>query len=120
MRPLPPELVARINKALESRKQVQSQSTGASVSFHEKLAVLTAGSLALAVSGAGALYQKPVADPNETHILLWSLVVSACCLWVSLVASVAHNFLESYCLHLDSRVGFLESSLQCFEVLLVP
>src|SRR6266404_3703690 len=111
---LSPEIVERINKGIEAHKRVQAQSTGASVSFHEKLAVLTAGSIALAVSGSGALYQKPLADIALTHRLFYSLTISVACLWLSLVASLIHNFLESYALHLDSRVGFNESSLNLF------
>jgi hypothetical protein len=113
-----PEIIERINNSVDAHKRIQAQSTGASVSFHEKLAVLTAGSIALAVSGSGALYQKPLTDIILTHRLFYSLTISVVCLWLSLVASLLHNFLESYALHLDSRVGFIESTVNLFEVVL--
>jgi len=112
-----PEDVERVNKATEAWKRARSQSSGASISLHEKLAVLTAGSLALAVSGAGALYQKPLSTPFAMHWLFCSLTASVVCLWLSLVASVAHNFLETHALSRDAKVDFLESEFQIFEVL---
>jgi hypothetical protein len=115
---LTPETIERINRIIGEHKKAQSQSAGASVSFHEKLAVLTAGSLALAVSGAGALYQKPMSDVAATHYLLYSLMISVMCLWLSLAASIVHNFLESYALHLDSEVAFNESSVNLFGLVL--
>jgi hypothetical protein len=112
---LSPEYVERINKATEAWRRARSQSSGASIGFHEKLAVLTAGSLALAVSGAGALYQKPLTNSFAMHWLFCSLTASAACLWLSLVASVAHNFLETYAISIDAKVDFLESEFQIFE-----
>ncbi len=115
---IPPEVVARVKQAFDSHRASQTQSTGASTNFHEKLAVLTAGSLALAVSGAGALYQKPLTDPFANRLLFDSLAISVACLWASLVGSVLHNFLESYALHSDSKTDFLESSVNLFGIAL--
>ena len=53
MATITPEILEEIKKAAEAYKHVRRQGINASVSFHEKLAVLSAGSLALAVSGAG-------------------------------------------------------------------
>ncbi len=97
-----PKFLDHIVEMSKSHQQFASQSIVASVNFHEKLAVLTAGSLALAVSGAGFLHQKPLANVSANHLLFVSLAILVACLWVSLVCSVAHNFLESYALHLDS------------------
>jgi hypothetical protein len=114
----PPEAVAITKQAFESHRASQTRSIGASTNFHEKLAVLTAGSLALAVSGAGALYQKPLTNPVANRLLFESLAISVVCLWISLISSVLHNFLESYALHLDSKADFLESSIHIFGVAL--
>jgi hypothetical protein len=112
---LPSEYVERINEATEAWKRSRTQSSGASISFHEKLAVLTAGSLALAVSGAGALYQKPLSSPSAMRWFFCSLTISSICLWLSLAASIIHNFLETYAISVDAQVDFLESGFQIFE-----
>jgi hypothetical protein len=106
-----PQLIENLKQIIASHRQVRSQSISASVIFHEKLAVLTAGSLALAVSGAGLLHQKPLTDVSANHHLLVVLAISVGCLWFSLVGSVGHNFLESYALSLDAKVEFLESTM---------
>jgi hypothetical protein len=111
-----PKYAERLNKATEAWKQARSQSSGATISFHEKLAVLTAGSLALAVSGAGALYQKPLSSSFAMHWLFCSLTASAICLWLSLVTSIAHNFLETYAISMDAKIAGLESHFKIFEV----
>jgi len=103
--------VAALKQTAEFQRESQSKSIGASTNFHEKLAVLTAGSLALAVSGAGALHQKPLTNPVANRLLFDSLAISVACLWVSLVSSVIHNFLESYALRLDSKTDFHESTI---------
>jgi len=115
---IPPKVVERLNKATEEWRRARVQSSGASIGFHEKLAVLTAGSLVLAISGAGALYQKPTANSVAMHWLLYSLTASAVCLWLSLVASVVHNFCETYAINLDAEVDFVESELQIFDAVI--
>jgi len=62
--------VETLKRTVEFHRESRSKSMGASTNFHEKLAVLTAGSLALAVSGAGALYQKPLTNPVANCLLL--------------------------------------------------
>jgi len=109
--------VATLKQTAEFQRESRSKSIGASTNFHEKLAVLTAGSLALAVSGAGALYQKPLTDPIANRLLFDSLAISVACLWVSLVSSVIHNFLESYALHLDSKTDVHESTINLIGTL---
>jgi hypothetical protein len=106
-----PQLIEKWKQNVESHKRVLSQSISASVSFHEKLAVLTAGSLALAVSGAELLHQKPLTDMVANHHLLVVLAISVGCLWFSLVGSVTHNFIESYALSLDAKVQLRESQI---------
>jgi hypothetical protein len=86
------------NAADKSYREAQSQSIGASVSFQEKLSAITAASLALAVTGAGALYKTPVANPSTTHWLLLTLIPAVVSLWLSLVVSIVHNYVESLAL----------------------
>jgi hypothetical protein len=107
----------QIDKVVETWQSARVQSSGASMGFHEKLAVLTAGSLALAVSGAGALYQKPVTNLFAMQWLLWSLVASTIFLWLSLVASVVHNALETLAISYDVKAIAVDSQAQILEAL---
>ena len=88
MAKIAPKMLEAIKKAADAYKRVQAQSIGAGVSFHEKLAALSAGSLALAVTGAGVLYQKPLTDAVLTHRIFVGLTVSVVIVWLSLVASL--------------------------------
>jgi ABC-type multidrug transport system fused ATPase/permease subunit len=112
MNKLPTEYVERMNRTFEAHERKQSESSGARVSFHEKLAVLTAGSLALAVSGFGAIYQKPLQDAVAMHRLFLSLEISVILLWLSLIASVVHNLIESRTLASASEADFADASPQ--------
>jgi hypothetical protein len=113
-----PKLMEKILKAHKGHKLVEGVSIDARVSFHEKLAVLTSGSLALAVSGAGYAYQKPLKTLSMTHWLLWCLLASAICLWLSLVASILHNFLEVRAKDAESDRAFYESVGEMFQAII--
>lgn len=108
----------RVLKAHDAHKRVEAVSIDERVGFHEKLAVLTSGSLALAVSGAVAVYQKPLQTSSVTHWLLWCLVASAVFLWLSLVASVMHNFLESCAKDAEKDRSFFETTREMFRAVL--
>jgi hypothetical protein len=78
--------------------------------------VLTAASLALAVEMAGRLYENPLADASTMRALLCGLAASAGCLWFSLIASIAHNFIESAAQHEDSLAEDAESLLKVYNL----
>lgn len=105
MCPLTPEDNANIKNILTLGPEARLRSTGASVAFHEKLAVLTAGSVALVVSGAGLLHQRPLPTTFSTRWLVSCLAVSAVLLWLSLVSSILHNLLESCALHFSAEAA---------------
>lgn len=114
---LNPELLKKAEEVVNAHRRVRADSALARVNFHEKLAVITAGSLAIAVTVAGGLYQKPLQSTVATHWLFNTLAVSAILLWFSLVASVLHNFLESSALHFDTRLQFDEGTLTLFKAM---
>src|SRR5947209_15220071 len=96
---LPPELLDRFKQSLELHTRAQEQSIQTSASFHDKLAVLTAGSLTLAVSGAVEFHKSPLTSTSAMHWFFVALTLAAVCLWLSLIASIAHNYVETRALH---------------------
>lgn len=80
--------------------------------------MLSAGSLALAVSGAVALYQKPLPNGFPMHWGFLALEISASCLWLSLISSIAHNLLEAYAMHLLAKARLNEAVLELIDAVL--
>jgi hypothetical protein len=76
-------------------------STEARSGFHEKLVVITAGSLTIVTTIATNLYIKPFAEKQLNHRLLDALAISAIFFFLSLIGSVIHNFAETEALHLE-------------------
>jgi hypothetical protein len=113
---LPPELVERVKWAQENHTRVQEQSLQTSVSFHEKLAVLAAGSLTLAVSGAVEFHKFPLTETSATHWLFIVLTVAAVSLWLSLVASIGHNYVETRALHESADAAFTQFTAEMFSL----
>jgi hypothetical protein len=99
-----------------SKPEIETQSIRTSVGFHEKLAVLTAASLALAVEMAGKLYENPLLDASTMDWLFYGLAASAGCLWLSLIASIAHNYLELVAQREDTLAEKAELLPKIFQI----
>ncbi|HUN86263.1 MAG TPA: hypothetical protein VMU48_17925 [Terracidiphilus sp.] len=78
------EVKAQANKELRRSLELRA-------SFHEKLAALSAGSIAVAVSVGVALLGKATPHSAFLHSNLDWLVVIAFFLWLSLVCAIGHN-----------------------------
>jgi hypothetical protein len=102
---LSPQLIEVTEKQIALYKATQLASTTARTGFHEKLVVITAGSLTIVATMATNIYIKPFADKILNHQLLDALAWSAVSFFLSLIASVIHNFMETEALHFD----FLEA-----------
>lgn len=113
---LPPELVERVKWAQKFHSRAQEKSLRTSVSFHDKLAVLAAGSLTLAVSGAVEFHKSPITDASAMHWLFIALTFAAVSLWLSLVASIAHNYVETRSLHKSADAAFAQFSAEMFSL----
>ena len=100
-----PELSPQLTEAAEREiaiwRATLLASTAARTGFHEKLVVITAGSLTIVVTMAANIYIKPFPERLLNHRLLEGLAISAILLFLSLIASVIHNFLETEALHLE-------------------
>lgn len=108
--------VERFKRLLELHAREQQRSVQTSVSFHEKLAVLAAGSLALAVSGAVEFHKSPPTNASAARWLCIALTIAAVSLWLSLVASVVHNYVETRSLHEGAYAAFMQASAEMFSL----
>jgi hypothetical protein len=99
---LSPQIIEETEKALAIYRTSLLASTSARTTFHEKLVVVTAGSLTIVATMATSIYIKPFAEKLITHRLLELLAISSVLFFCSLIASVIHNYLETEALHLDS------------------
>jgi hypothetical protein len=98
---LSPQLVEAAEKEIAVFRNALLASTAARSGFHEKLVVITAGSLTIVSTMATNIYVKPFADKQLNHWLLETLAISALFFFLSLIASVLHNFAETEALHLE-------------------
>jgi hypothetical protein len=107
---LSPQLIEVAEKEVALYKATQLASTTARTGFHEKLVVITAGSLTIVATMATNIYIKPLAEKLLNQRLLDALAISSVLFFLSLIASVIHNFAETKSLHFDylaagSRMG---------------
>jgi hypothetical protein len=101
---------AKIEKLKASTEDVETEasqqlrrSLELSASFHEKLAALNAGSIALAVSVGVALLGKAAPHSAFLHSNLNWLVAVAFFLWFSLICEFGHNALFIKVARLESE-----------------
>jgi hypothetical protein len=98
---LSPQLADEAERAVAFHRESLLASTAARTGFHEKLTVITAGSLTIVATMATNIYAKPFAEQLLNHRILVALSISAILFFLSLIVSVVHNFLETEALHLD-------------------
>lgn len=91
-----------LEKANELYRATRFVSITARTGFHEKLVVITAGSLTLTATIATNVYIKPFTEQWVNHRVLDALAISSFFFFISLIASVIHNFVESEALLLDT------------------
>lgn len=103
------ELQDHFTKAEERWEAVRALSNASRTNFNEKLAVLSAGSLALLGTASTTLYNKPLSSPAANHEVLLALGISAVLLWISLYLSIFHNLCDSYSLKEEADMYIVET-----------
>jgi hypothetical protein len=105
--PLNPELSAQLAEVTEKEIAIYRASllasTAARTGFHEKLTVLTAGSLTIVATMATSIYVRPLTVGSITHRSLELLATSSILFFLSLTSSLIHNFMETEALHFEAR-----------------
>lgn len=89
--PLREKMQAQADEAKKRSKNEQRRSLEIRASFYERLSVLDAGSIAVAVSVGIALVSNSALHVGSMHAQLTWLVWIAIFLWVSLICSIEHN-----------------------------
>ena len=85
------ELKASTEEVKAKANQELRRSLELSASFYDKLAALSAGSIAVAVSVGGALFAKAAPQSTFLHSNLNWLVAVVSFLWLSLICALGHN-----------------------------
>lgn len=107
---LPPELEAGFLADYEVLKSDLRRSAELSSGFYDKIAALSAGSIAVSVSVGLAIFTKP-----ELLKIRHGLVTLILCFWLSLLCSIAHNRLLLWSAILDatySRQDFMRNVMK--------
>ena len=105
------ELQEHFTKVENRWEAVRALSNTSRTNFNEKLAVLSAGSLALLGTASTTLYNKPLSSPAANHDVLLALGISAILLWISLCLSTFHNLCDSFSFEEEARMYMAETRL---------
>jgi hypothetical protein len=94
------------------KNSIESRDT-ARLDFQSKMSVLSAGSIAVLASGAVAIANSAALQRKLPAHLAAYVIIASSCLWVSLVCSTVHNYLEIALLERESR-SRLDQALLAF------
>ena len=96
---------------LKNWKESTDKKDAARLDFHNKMAVLCAGSIAVLASGAVAVVNSTALQHRlPAHFSVY-VIFAASCLWMSLVCCTAHNYFGIALLEHDSESKIEEAVL---------
>jgi energy-converting hydrogenase Eha subunit E len=99
----PPEIIRQVKEGIEHWQKSAKESDTTRLEFHHKLAVLSAGSIAVIASGVGAVIGFAKSNPQIViPAFSASVIIATSSLWFALLLSVLHNYFETIVLERTS------------------
>jgi len=99
-----------IETPFRENEKEKRRSLEVSSGFFDKVAALSAGSIAVSASIILSVTAKPNVDPCSTRNIVHDLLLIAVLLWASLLLAIFHNFLAAQIAKLDAAIS--ESEFQ--------
>jgi len=106
------KLLLEIEIPFKEHQEERRKSLAVSSGFFDKVAALSAGSIAVSASIILTVTAKSNVDPCSTRKIVHDLLLIAILLWASLLLAILHNFLAAQIAKLDVAISNSQFLLQ--------